>query len=185
MLKSPYLRSRFIMKSAVLFFILLLSFGCSSKKEIAFKNDFSTLKKLGSRLQKTEKIQLYDPEDKKTKVLLTATYLSQNNINKKIKNDELFVVGLYIDDNQTKVIDIENFSLKLNAKTPKSIEPLSDKNKWLKDIPLVSEWSQYYLLRFAHIPQKSMILSINHNIYGKGRATFAKVAKYVLSKKAY
>jgi len=173
------------MKIGLLFLMIFLSLGCSSKNEKTFMKVYTESKVISKKLQKTEKIQLYDPQQGTTKVLLTSTYISKKQISKKIKTDEKFIIGLYIDDNETEDVHLESFSLRLNGKAPKSIKTLKENNTLLKNIPFVFPWTQFYIVHFPHTPQKSMKFTIYHGFYGKGEADFAKVAKFVLHKKAY
>jgi len=173
------------MKIGLLFLMIFLSLGCSSKNEKTFIKVFQENKVASKKLQKTEKIQLYDPRQGTTKVLFTSTYISKKQISKKIKNDEKFIIGLYVDDNETEDVHLESFSLQLNGKAPKNIKTLNENHKLLNNIPFVFPWTQFYLVHFPHTPQKSMKFTIQHSFYGKGEVDFAKVAKFVLHKKAY
>jgi len=173
------------MKVWLFFLTIFLILGCSSKKEKAFMKVYQENKIESKKLQNTEKIQLYNSTKNITKVLLTSTYISKKQKNKKIKNDEIFIIGIYVDDNETQNVNLENFSLRLNGKSPKSIKALSENSKWLKNIPFVFSWTQFYLVHFPYTPKKSMQLTVEDMLYGKGTAHFAKVAKYVLHKKAF
>ena len=55
----------------------------------------------------------------------------------------------------------------------------------LKDISFVSEWGSYYLVTFPHVSSRKLTLVLDSEEYGKGVLHFAKVAKYVLTKKSF
>ncbi len=173
------------MKIGLLIFMILLISGCSSKNEKTFIKLFKASKTASRNLQKTEKIQLIDPQEGTTRVLLTSTYVSEKQISKKMKKDETFIIGLYVEDNETEEVSLETFSLRLNRKVPKSIKALKNTSKLLNNIPFISPWTQFYLVHFPYTSHKKMTFEIYHGVYGKGTAEFAKVAKFVLEKKAY
>lgn len=167
-----------------LFLTIFLFLGCSSKKEQAFIEEYKESKVQSKKLQKTEKIRLYDKQEGTTKVLITLTYLFKKEIKNK-KEDEVFIVGIYVDENETQDSSIESFSMRLNAKAANSIKVLEENSQYLKNIPFVFPWNKFYLVSFPYSTRKSMYLNINHVYYGEERAFFAKVAKYVLDKKAF
>lgn len=173
------------MKAWLFCLTIFLILGCSSKKEKAFLDVFNTHKEESRKLQKTEKIQLYNIHEGTTNVLLTSTYISKKEKDKKIKNDEIFIIGIYADNNETQDVSLKTFSLALNTKSPKSIKLLNKDSKLLKKIPFVFPWTQFYIVHFPDTSQKSMRLTVKHTFYGKGMAYFSKVAKYVLHKKAF
>jgi len=164
---------------------IFLILGCSSKKEKVFLDVFNLQKEESKKLQKTEKIQLYNRHKRTTNVLLTSTYISKKQKDKKIKNDEIFIVGIYVENNETEDTSLKSFSLALNTKSPKSIKRLSKDSKLLKKIPFVFPWTQFYIVHFPNTSQKSMRLTVKHASHGKGMAYFSKVAKYVLHKKDF
>ena len=169
------------MRNIVLTFsAMALLIGCSSKEEKLFIQTYEKEKIYHHNLQKSEKIQLYNGEF--TQAMLTATYLNKKIYNKKNKAEERFIVGVYSDDSDAPFTQ-GGYSLTLNGKAPKSITLLTKEDSLLKDLSFVSEWSQFYLVTFAHVPAKSFKLLFKSDLYGKGVVYFAKVAKYTLSKK--
>ena len=154
--------------------------GCTSKEEKALMEAYETKKSYHQQLQKTEKTQLYDGNS--TKALLTATYLNEQNIDKEYKPDEVFIVGIYIEEES---FDQEWYSLTLNGSAPKSIQELAADDPLLKNISFISEWNYFYLITFPHTSSKSFKLVFESELYGKGELHFAKVAKYVLTKEAF
>jgi len=162
---------------------LALLAGCTSKEEKALMQAYEKKKSYHQQLQKTEKIQLYNGLI--TKAVLTATYLNEQNIDKNNKSDEVFVVGVYIEESEEESFDQEEYSLTLNGNAPKSIKELEADDPLLKHISFVSEWNYFYLVTFSHVSSKSFKLIFKSELYGKGELRFAKVAKYVLTKKAF
>ena len=193
------------------FMIFLLFFGCSSKKEKSLMQDYNQKKTYFKTLQKTEKIIL--SENNITKVVLTATYLYDKNAKKRDRKNESFIVGLYFEDeevgslseiygirkkgdnrskkNKAKVISkkdkkiITEYALKLNGKKAISIEKLDVNDERLKGITLLTKWSTYALVQFKYEKSKHLKMVFESPLYGRGRASFSKVAKYVFMKKAF
>ncbi len=163
--------------------IITLLAGCTSKEEKALMQAYEKKKSYHQQLQKTEKTQLYDGDI--TKVLLTATYLNDQNIDKEYKPDEVFIVGIYLEESEARSFEQEGYSLTLNGNVPKNIGILNANDTLLKDISFVSEWNYFYLVTFPHVSGKSFKLIFESELYGKGELHFAKVAKYVLTKEAF
>jgi len=163
--------------------ILTLLLGCTSKEEKALMQAYEKNKSYHKQLQKTEKTQLYD--ELVTKALLTATYLYEPSYQKEDKRDETFIVGIHIEESEIQTLNEGGFSLTLNEDLPKSIRKLKEDDKRLKNISFISEWSQLYLVTFPHTSSKDFKLIFHSDMYGKGELYFAKVAKYVLTKKAF
>jgi len=161
----------------------LLLVGCSSKEQELLMQAYDKDKNYHMKLQKTEKIQLYDAQV--TKAMLTATYLFEQTLDKNDTRDEVFVVGIYADDEEKISFNDSRYTLTLNKVTPKYIKLLKENDPMLKNISFVSEWSQFYLVTFPHTSSKSFKLVFESDIYGKGKLYFAKVAKYVFSKEIF
>ena len=180
--------------------------GCVSKEEQKLMNTFEKQKNYHKRLIKTEKVQLYEGDF--TKVTLTATYLNRNSRAKEgeedsfvnyinpfeifedkekrmPKEDERFIVGIYIDDDAMDTDEAYDFNLTLNGKEPKSIKPLEENDPRLKDISFVSDWSQFFYVVFPHVKAERFNMTFNSDRYGKGVLNFAKKAKFVYTKKAF
>ena len=134
-------------------------------------------------LQKTEKTQLY--ENNVTKVMLTATYLYTPNYEKNDTRDEVFIVGIHLEDEASEYPAAQEYNLTLNDQATKEVKGLALNDEQLKDISFVSEWGSYYLVTFPHVSSKKLTLTLDSEEYGKGVLHFAKVAKYVLSKKSF
>ena len=154
-------------------------FGCSSKDQKQFLKIYEKNKDYHMELGKTEKTTLSDGNY--TKALLTATYLFTETEDLNDTRDEVFIVGLYLDDDEG-TFEGGDYNLTLNGQSPKSIKALAENDVRLKNISFASEWTQYYLFTFPHTKKKSFKLLFQSDVYGKGELHFAKVAKYVLTK---
>ena len=180
--------------------------GCTSPERVKLLHTYEKEKTYHKRLIKTEKVQLY--EGNLTKVTLTATYLNRNSRAKEgekdsfinymnpfeifedrakrtPKEDERFIVGIYVDDEGVDKEGLYDFKLTLNHKTPKSVKALSESDPRLKDISFVAEWSQFFLVTFPHINSDRLTMEFESDQYGKGTLHFAKKAKYVYTRKAF
>jgi len=162
---------------------IILFEGCSSKEQDLLAKSYNEKKEYHKKLQKTEKIQLYDSQV--TKAMMTATYLFEQSSNKNDKRDEVFVVGIYAEDEESNFLNKSKYTLTLNSVEPKSIKLLDENDPLLKDISFVSDWSKFYLVKFPHTSSKSFKLIFESDTYGKGELNFAKVAKYVFTKKSF
>jgi len=186
--------------------VLALLSGCASKEERKLMADFEKNKDYHKRLIKTEKVQLF--EGNFTKVTLTATYLNRNSRAKEgeedsfinyinpfeifedkakrmPKEDERFIVGLYIDDDNVDENIGYDFNLTLNGKEPKLIKPLKENDPRLKDISFIADWSQFFYIVFPHVDAERFKLVFQSDRYGKGELDFAKKAKFVYTRKAF
>lgn len=175
------------MREVVILMIVLLYSGCSSKNESKMRKSFQEEIPFNGKLQKSEKLRLYDEGE--VKILLTATYLNgeqslHDENNKKIKEE--FVVGLYQseDVNSAGLMGREQ-NLTLDGKLPVKVKKLSHHDPLLKNIPMVNAWSTYHLVIFPHTEKKIFVLTFDNNMYGKGQMKFAKEAKFLLTKPTY
>ena len=180
--------------------------GCTSPERVKLLQTYEKEKTYHKRLIKTEKVQLY--EGNLTKVTLTATYLNRNTRAKEgekdsfinymnpfeifedrekrtPKEDERFIVGIYVDDEGMENEPLYDFKLTLNNTEPKSVQPLSHNDPRLKEISFVAEWSQFFLVTFPHINSDRLTMKFVSDQYGKGFLHFAKKAKYVYTRKAF
>ncbi|MDM5264618.1 hypothetical protein PF327_10475 [Sulfurovum sp. XTW-4] len=172
-----------MVRSCLSFIAIMLLFGCTSKQETDLIASYSEKMTYHKQLQKTEKTQLY--QNNETKVLLTATYLYTPNFENNDTRDEVFIVGLSVEDKASGELNGEGNILTLNGKRAKSIQALSHEDEQLKKLSFVTPWSSYYLVTFPHESNKKITLLFESTLYGKGELHFAKVAKYVLSKEAF
>ncbi|GEM_PF-1771313 len=158
--------------------------GCSSKEERQLMQHYHAQQHYHKQLQKSEKLQLYN--NQVTAVVMSATYLNGQVIDRDQHPLERFVVAIYSDEEREQgVLEGEGYRLTLNGKAPQSIEPIDTNDSVVASLSFVSEWSGLYRVTFPHIPKKSLTLTLESTTYGKGSLHFAKVAKYVLTKKPF
>jgi hypothetical protein len=98
-------------------------------------------------------------------------------VDKKKNNDTNDTV-----DNNTS---LAMYGLTLNKKKAIKITSLNSTDERLKHIAYVTEWGNYYLVTFEHTNSKRFSLVFNSEKYGKGTFSFAKVAKYIYTKKGF
>lgn len=163
---------------------MVLLIGCTSKKEKDLMQVYTEKANYHKKLQKTEKIQLYN-KNGVTQVMLTATYLFTQSFKKKDTRDEVFIVGLHLEDESYNTFNTAKYKLTLNGKTPKEVKLLGLNDERLKDISFVTEAGSYYLVTFPHEERKDFKLLFESKSYGKGELHFAKRAKYVVTKEAF
>ena len=77
------------------------------------------------------------------------------------------------------------YGLTLNKKKAIKIIALNQNDERLENIAYVTEWGSYYLVTFEHTNSKRFSLVFNSEQYGKGKFSFAKVAKYIYTKKGF
>jgi len=176
------------MHCKTIWILSLLSFlfsACSSKEEKVLFQVYNQEKQYNKKLLHTEKIQLYDRNE--TQVLLTATYLFQENNRQKEDNteDEVFIVGLNMENEKTRDLLSKDLNLTLEGTLPKSVKILKNSDKSLKDIPIVTEWGDYFKVTFPHTTRQKFDLVFSSKKYGTKKLHFAKKAKYVFTKEAF
>ncbi len=169
-------------KIIMVFMILVFFSACSSKKEKVLMQVHQQKTQYYKNLQKTEKVRLYDANN--TKVTLTATHIYVPMLSKNDKRNEVFIIGIYFEDQEMDETTISIYTLKLNGKLALSTKTLQKNDKRLKDISFVTAWANYYLVTFPHTKSKKLNLVFKSKKYGKGTLYFAKVGKYVLSKES-
>ncbi len=160
----------------------LLLGGCTGKEHDALLTHYEKNKHYHKQLIKTEKVQLYEGD--LTRVALTATYLNTYTPDKNVTEDERFIIGLYIDEESSDVSGYE-FNLTLNGQPPLRIVPLKKEEVRFKELSFVSEWAHFFLVDFPHQNDKRLTMLFESEAYGKGTLYFAKVPKYLISKKAF
>jgi hypothetical protein len=80
---------------------------------------------------------------------------------------------------------VKKYGLMLQGKNAIQIKALSKNDERLKDIAYVTDWGSYYLVTFEHTNSKRFSLVFESEKYGKGTFSFAKVAKYIYTKKGF
>jgi len=124
------------------FFICALTFlfiGCA--KPNALEN-FNYSKFYGNALQYTFKSDIVI--DNNVVAMLNATYLNATSINDEYETKEVFLVGVFIsDDNENK-----EYKITLNNTNPESIVKLDKNDKMYAKMPLYNPWAKYYIVEF-------------------------------------
>ncbi len=174
------------MKIVIVTLLVLFLTSCENKmlNQLHNKQDFY------ANLQQTQKIILSDNNE--TKAMLSITYLHSKEYlkykssKKQKEKGERFIVGIFFEDtNSSLSMDLNNsYSIRLGRKYPKDIKELSINDDILKNIPMVNNWSKYYLVTFAHKSKKRFNFVLSHKDYGIKRIKFYKVAKYLFNAKS-
>jgi len=170
------------------FVAVLLLQGCASKKEEALLQVYTKKIDYHKHLQQTEKALLYEGET--SMVILTATYLFSPTADKNDTRPEVFIVAVQFDDaeSQTLAFDAKSdaeFILTLEGQKASNVKVLAKGDRRLKDISFVTPWGKYYEVTFAHTAKKQFKLLFESKSYGKSTLSFAKVAKFVYTKKGF
>lgn len=126
----------FLMTTALVFFV-----ACTSKEQKTLMENYDKEKNYHMQLQKTEKTQLYDGQV--TKAMLTATYLFEKSVDKNDTRDEVFIVGIYIEEDEYDTFDEvsfedDDYTLVLRDHPVKK-KKVSKKEKSPKKVKLVKE----------------------------------------------
>ena len=168
--------------TAALSLTLLLA-GCSTKEYAKLEQSYEKEKVYHAKLIKTEKAQMY--ENGLTKVLLTATYLNEQNASKNAaQEDERFIVGLYVDESVDNA-QLNDFNLTLDNTPPKEIVPLKENDQRLKLLSFKAPWNRFFLVTFPYTPKKRFKLIFESDVYGRKELDFAKKAKYTFTHTAF
>ena len=77
------------------------------------------------------------------------------------------------------------YGLTIEGKYAIEIETLDRDDERLANIAYVTDWGSYYLVKFEHVKSKRFSLVFNSEKYGNGTFPFAKVAKYIYTKKGF
>ena len=126
------------MKLFFLTLTLLLLIGCASEEEVSLLDKYSQNILYHKQLKHTEKTQLY--ENNTSKALLTATYLYTPSHENNDSQDEVFVVGVHLEDEAYSSVENDGYSLTLNRKLPKEVVPLAKNDVQLKQLSFVTQW---------------------------------------------
>ena len=171
--------------------VIALFVGCSSKKEQALLDSYKQNIKYHKFLQKTEKAELSDGNT--SVAILTATYMYTPNFDKKDKRKEVFIVGVQFEDSEVSTLNfdkksvsdnINEYILTLKGKKATKVVRLNENDKRLKGISFITDWGEYYEVTFPHTGKRFSLVFENKK-YGKVILNFAKVAKFVYTKKGF
>ncbi len=156
---------------AVLVAIFSLFMGCS--KSVLFSK-LDKERALELSIVNTKKAQI---DDKNSKVYIVVTYLNPLKIDIVDKNREVFLVGVYINkkDERKRVQNNPFYKFYLNNdSTIEKLEPLKKGSTYLKLSPLVSKWSEYYLVEFPYKKSKNLTLTFENSSGSRVQLNFAK-----------
>lgn len=103
-----------------------------------------------------------------TKAIFSSLYL--NKVDPLVyKDGEYFLASLYFEnDRRSEKLDIKDYgyTLMLNGKEPTSMEPLDEKDKRRRLMPVQHNWNRYYLIRFNAAPEENLTLRLENNQTG-------------------
>jgi len=189
MLNSSLIKRSVMYKLFLGLMVVALFVGCSSKEEKALLKSYADKTAYHKHLQHTEKAEFFEGEE--SKIIVTATYLFSQNFEKKDQRPEKFIVGVAFSDPDVSHLDFtkensrRNYTLTLNGKSAKKVKKLTLNDKRLKGISFVTDWGEYYEVTFPHVNAKRFSLMLEHPDFGKKSLHFAKVAKFVYTKKGF
>jgi hypothetical protein len=113
-----------------------------------------------------------------TKAIIIATYLNPINANFINNKEDVFLIGIYIsNDSNSKKKGNNNpfYKFTLNGdSTIDDIQKLNMNSKYLKMIPLINKWAEYYLVKFPAKKSRILTLTFENKDYGKAVLTFEK-----------
>ena len=127
----------------IVFSVLFIFAGCSKPSALV---NFNYDKFYANSLQHTFKNDIV--VDNNIVGMLNATYL--NATKKSIDNDkdEIFLVGVFISNDEKDTSINNGYAITLNDLAPKSIYELKKEDKMYGKMPLFNPWAKYYVVRF-------------------------------------
>jgi len=114
-----------VIKLGVLVLSILLLVGCSSKEEKTLMKEYKKKKSYFKKFQKTEKIML--TQNNITKAVLTAQYIPSKSSKFNDENNETFIIGLYVEDDEVNDMQ-RTFGLRKKGKKKEVLKDIYDKN---------------------------------------------------------
>jgi hypothetical protein len=170
--------------------VMALLVGCSSKEEKALLKSYTQKIDYHKHLQQTEKAELFDGDT--SIAILTATYMYSPSFEKNDTREEVFVVGVQFENpeestmvfNKNKTINANGYILTLNGKTANKVVRLSENDKRLEGLSFITDWGEYYEVTYPHAGKRFSLVFKNER-YGQSQLNFAKVAKFVYTKKGF
>jgi len=137
------------MNKLYLLFFTALTFlisGCTKQTALA---NFNYNNFYGNSLQYTFKNDIVTNND--VTAMLNATYL--NSVDKNLHSGitEVFLVGIFIENdikNENKTFEKE-YTLTLNNNKPVSIKELNENDKMYAKMPLFNPWAKYFIVEFS------------------------------------
>ena len=190
MLNSCLIKRSVMYKLFLGLMVVALLVGCSSKEEEALLKSYTQKMDYHKHLQQTEKAELFDGDD--SMAILTATYMYSPNFEKKDTREEVFIVGVQFENPEESTMNFDKnttnnanaYTLRLKGKKATKVVHLSENDKRLVGLSFITDWGEYYEVTYPH-SGKRFTLEFNNKIYGKSILSFAKVAKFVYTKKGF
>jgi uncharacterized membrane protein YobD (UPF0266 family) len=169
-------------KKILLLATLLTLTACNIKEDSNIAQLFKKDDIYHISLLNTQKAQLIASLE--TKALLTATYLNPvyahancKNCRISIKNGEYFFIGIYINNSKTHHFNNKGYALTLDGVAPIEIKKL-DKDDPLKyEMPMVDNWSTYYMVKFPRSNMSKFNLIFESDRFGKDTLEFEQAKK--------
>jgi len=169
------------MRKIFLLVLILLFNGCL-KKNI----EDTKLSKLTKRddiyyvaLLNTQKGQIVASLE--TKALLIATYLnpvfrdkSKCSICFDTSDGEYFLVGLFINGERESKFGDSGYNINLNGVEPMELKEVDRDDPLLKEMPMVNNWSTYYIAIFPKQDSNKLILNFKSDLFGEDKLEFLK-----------
>jgi len=170
--------------------VMALLVGCSSKEEKALFKSYTQKMDYHKHLQQTEKAELFDGDT--SIAILTATYMYSPSFEKNDTREEVFVVGVQFENpeestmvfNKNKTTNTNGYILTLNGKKANKVVRLSENDKRLEGLSFITDWGEYYEVTYPHAGNRFSLIFKNER-YGQSQLNFAKVAKFVYTKKGF
>ena len=172
------------------FMLVALFVGCSSKEEQALVKSYTDNMDYHKHLQQTEKAELFNGDS--SAAILTATYVFTPSFDKNDTRDEVFIVGVQFEDPEVSTMHFDKkatdnaneYILTLKGKKAKKVVHLSQNDKRLHGVSFVTDWGEYYEVTYPHTGKRFTLVFKNEQ-YGTSVLNFAKVAKFVYTKKGF
>jgi hypothetical protein len=169
------------MKKILLLSFILIFSGC-------LKRDISNTKlsKLTKRddiyyvaLLNTQKGQIVASLE--TKALLIATYLNpvfrdkpKCSICFDTSDGDYFLVGLFINGERESKFGDSGYNINLNGVEPIDLKEVDRYDPLLKEMPMVNNWSSYYIAKFPKQDREKLILNFKSDLFGEDKLEFLK-----------
>ncbi len=169
------------MNKKLLLLIFTILFSSCSKNSI----ENSKLNKLTKRddiyytaLLNTQKGQIIASFE--TKALLIATYLNpifndrECSICLDTSDGEYFLLGVFINGDRDNNLNGDGYVVSLNGVKPLELKELDRDDPFLKNMPMVNNWSKYYIAKFPKLNRDKLILNFKSDTFGEDNLKFVK-----------
>jgi hypothetical protein len=190
MLNSSLIKRSVMYKLFLGLMVVALFVGCSSKEEKALLKSYTQKIDYHKHLQQTEKAELFDGDS--SMAILTATYIYSPSFEKNDTREEVFIVGVQFENpedskmifNKNKSTHTNEYTLTLRGKKANKVVHLSENDKRLDGLSFITDWGEYYEVTYPHTGKRFTLVFKNAK-YGTSTLNFAKVAKFVYTKKGF